>query len=266
MKTGIGFKIKRILAWGFDKAGINQRLFKILGKRDYIRILNYHGNDEKFTCNFRRQLQWYKEQYVNVSYDDFVSFLNGGKWKHKKPGLMITFDDGFESNFAIAKPLLDEMEFTGYFFVSSDLVGQKGYMNEQQIITLKENGHVIGSHTATHHRMEESDSLKKLEYEISDSKRRLEDLLGSDVDIFCWCGGEEVHYTRKAEKVIEESGYRFGFMTNSKPVYPNTDRYHIQRVNIEDWWPLYLVKFQVSGFMDFRMRKKRERVNVKTTL
>jgi hypothetical protein len=38
---------------------------------------------------------------------------------------------------------------------------------------------------------------------------------------------------------------------------------HIQRINVEDNWPIYLVKLQVCGFMDKRFEAKRNRVDSK---
>jgi hypothetical protein len=53
-------------------------------------------------------------------------------------------------------------------------------------------------------------------------------------------------------------------MTNSYPVLRDVDPFHIQRINIEDGWPISLVKLQICGFMDKRFGNKRKRVNQKT--
>lgn len=176
---------------------------------------------------------------------------------------MLTFDDGIANNYYVAKPLLEEYGFTGYFMCSSDLIGTEGYMSYDQLKDLISNGHIITDHSATHHRMNEDDTEQLLDYEIRESKDKLENELHIPIEIYTWCGGEENHYTKKAYKKIIESGYKYGFMTNSKPVVKGDNPFNIQRINVEAGWPLYLLKFQISGMMDRRFKAKRIRVDKK---
>lgn len=257
----IGFKVKKIIAWIMNLFLISDLLIAIERRRyhaQYIRIINYHD-----TRNDRiaKQIRWLKKHYNNVTYDEFKTFMSGKPLAGSKPGIMLTFDDGLEGNYWTAMRTLKEEKMTGYFMISSDLIGGKGYMSKEQIKELIEHGHVVGCHTATHHRMDKSDSESTLEYEITESKEKLEKMFDIPVDIFCWCGGEEHTYTAEAEKVIEQSGYKYGFMTNSFPVTRETDRFHIQRINVEDLWTIGLMKFQICGLMDKKFQKKRERVN-----
>ena len=262
----MAFKIKLILAQVFDILGITNYLIRKLDDKynnQYIRIINYHNTLQENKTTFEKQLQWYEQHYININYEQFRLFMRGKKLSGEKPGLMLTFDDGLAGNYNIAFPLLKKYGFTGYFMCSSDLVGKKGYMDVNELNELIRAGHIVGNHTATHHRMRECDTNEILTYEIVESKKILENMLNVNIDIFCWCGGEEEHYTSKAYKMIKSAGYMYGFMTNSYPVTSDTDRMKIQRINVEDSWPIHLVKFQVSGFMDKYFEKKRKRVNQK---
>ncbi len=261
-------KMKIILAYLCGIFGISDRMLEKLNKRlnnQYIRILNYHDTAKKNAEQLERHLQWYRENYRNVNYEEFELFMESGTLTGEKPGLMITFDDGYEGNYGVAAPLLEKYGFTGYFMCSSALAGKKGYMNYDELRELVERGHVIGAHTATHHRMLKSDSEDTLRLEIVESKKALEKELRMPADIFCWCGGEEEHYTKRAYEVMKNAGYKYAFMTNSEPVTGATDALYIQRTNIEDNWEISLVKLQVCGFMDKRFAKKRTRVNNKLT-
>lgn len=261
----LAFRVKKIIALLYDVLGISQRKIKGISKKyhnQYIRVVNYHHVLHREM--FIRQLEFYKEHFENINFDDFEAFLNGGKMLKEKPGIMITFDDGFDDNYDIAIECLEKNGFTGWFMVSSDLVDRNGYMTYSQISEMVSKGHVIGCHTATHHRMEVNDTDQMLEYEIRLSKETLEEKIGSEICIFCWCGGEEEHYTTKAARKIKDSNYKYSFMTNSYPVLRDVDPFHIQRINIEDGWPISLVKLQICGFMDKRFGNKRKRVNQKT--
>lgn len=262
----MGFVIKKIISILFYVFGITKLMEKRLDRKyndQYMRIINYHNTTKQYSKQFERQLQWYQKKFVNVSYEEFELFMSGDQYNTEKPGIILTFDDGYKENYEVAYPLLEKYGFTGYFMCSSDLVGADGYMTINEIQKMVKKGHVIGNHTATHHRMLEEDSYDTLKHEIIDSKTKLEGMIKKKVEIFCWCGGEEEHYTKKAFDVVQNVGYKYSFMTNSEPVTQFTDKLHIQRTNIEDNWPLYLVKFQLCGFMDMRFKKKRERVNKK---
>lgn len=265
MKMINSFTIKCFIAKIYDIIGISDRKIDELSRKyngNYIRIINYHhvSNPEMFS----QQLQYYTKHFKNVNYQEFESFLNKGTLTGDKPGIILSFDDGYEDNYSVALRCLEMFGFTGWFMVSSDLVGTNGYMDSEQLQKLLSVGHVIGDHTATHHRMKHEDTEQLLEYEIVESKEKLEKMLNTEIKIFCWCGGEEEHYTAKAAKIIRSAGYKYGFMTNSYPVVAGNNPFHIQRINVEDSWPLSLVKLQISGFMDRRFEKKRLRVDSET--
>ncbi len=263
----MGFQIKKTIAFVLSLVWITDALLFLERKKyrnQYIRIVNYHNTTKAGIENFRKQLLWLKRYYHNINFEEFENFLSAGILQGNKPGIMLTFDDGLSGNYKYAKKVLDELKMTGYFMVSTDLIGTEGYMTAEQLKELLRKKHVIGCHTSTHHRMSASDSQEILNYEIVQAKSNLEKLLGTPVSVFCWCGGEECTYTREAQKMIEKAGYKYGFMTNSEPVTGKTDRYHIQRINVEDEWSMALLKFQISGLMDYKFRKKRKRVNALT--
>lgn len=231
----------------------------ILRKRNTIRVINYHRTPINEIKTFENQLKYYKNHYVNVNYEFFKEFKNG-KVTLPKQGLIITFDDGLLDNYIYALPLLEKYGFTGYFLVSTGKIGKEKYMDYNQLKDLINRNHVVGCHTYTHHRMNENDKKEILDFEIVQSKEEIEKNINKPVDIFCWCGGEEDTYTINAQKYIEKN-YKYSFMTNSELLNVDTNNYFIQRTNIEARWPISLVKFQLSGIMDYLYKGKRERVN-----
>lgn len=245
---------------------------KIKYKDKYIRAISYHGTPKRYQNNFEKQLIFFKQNYAAVKLIDLENLING-EWKKEKPGLIISFDDGLKSNYDVAMPLLEKYGFIGWFFIPvrlidtgnckpQDKTGSKdcSYMNWEDIVRLSKR-HIIGCHTLTHYRLFSNTSEYKLKEEIINSKEILEQKLNKRNDIFCWVGGEEETYTTKAAKYIREAGYKYSFMTNNELISYNTDRFHLQRTNIEADWPLSLVKFYLSGFMDFIYTRKRNRVN-----
>lgn len=91
-------------------------------------------------------------------------------------GVIITFDDGYVCQYEHAAPLLEKYGYTATFYVTTGLLGKDGYMTSDQIVSLKQRGHDIGSHAVTHLRLSRLHDLK-IEQELVRSKEYLEALL-----------------------------------------------------------------------------------------
>jgi peptidoglycan/xylan/chitin deacetylase (PgdA/CDA1 family) len=248
----------------------------------HIRVINYHGTPQQDATNFEAQLEFYKQHYVSVSQKELDSFF-AGEWKSQKPGLIISFDDGYRNNYDVALPLLEKHGFTGWFFIPSGLVDgsnaeqaafagrnkdelAQSYPDGRYLMTWDElnklsEKHVIGCHTFSHHRMNEKDGEEILEKEIVFSKQLLEDKLQQPVTIFCWVGGEEHTYIHRAAEKIRQAGYTYSFMTNTYPIKRRANPLQLQRSNIESDNSLSLVRFQLNSLMDIMYYNKRKRVN-----
>jgi peptidoglycan/xylan/chitin deacetylase (PgdA/CDA1 family) len=105
---------------------------------------------------------------------------------------IITFDDGYKSQFTSAKPILDHYGYRASFFIVCNFVGKtaeemnsssivnfvgKGVeqMSWQDIMALYKHGNQIGAHTMNHLRNLTSMSNSELDYEIGQSKECLVD-------------------------------------------------------------------------------------------
>ena len=92
---------------------------------------------------------------------------------------ILTFGDGYQSQYTYAKPVLDKYGFKGNFFVTCNKIGLNSKMTWQQLIQLYEEGNVIGSKTVDYgtKAMENKDlnhlSANDLEFEVGQSKNCL---------------------------------------------------------------------------------------------
>ncbi len=266
---------KQVIADALDLFGVGtfglwiQRL--IYGP--HIRSIGYHSVQPDEAEMFERQIQWYSKHFVNVGRQELEDLLAGRARGWKRPGILLTFDDGTRTHFDTVAPILEKYGFTGWFFVPSGLLnlgpedpddefsrdGTRGRnLTIDQLKSLAER-HVIGSHGVTHIRLAESVPDDKLGYEISESRRQLKNILDRDVDIFSWIGGEEWAYCETASELVRNN-YRFAFMGNSDVMLPSTDPYQLSRSNIEAYFPLSLVRLQLSGLVDLYFMPRRRRV------
>ncbi|HEY8933865.1 MAG TPA: polysaccharide deacetylase family protein [Cyclobacteriaceae bacterium] len=276
--------LKQSIAKILSVTGITSACFYLskLVYGTHIRVVNYHGTPKLDAINFEAQLEFYKRHYVSVSRETLDLFFSR-QWKSVKPGLIISFDDGYRDNYDVAMPLLEKHGFVGWFFIPSGLIEScpdeqtlfagrnknrlaQVYPDGRYLMTWDElkklsQKHVIGCHTFSHHRMNEKDGEEILEKEIVYARQLLEEKLQQVVDIYCWVGGEEHTYTHAAAEKIKQAGYKYSFMTNTYPVKQNCNPLQLQRSNIESDNSLPLVRFQLSALMDIVYYGKRKRVN-----
>ncbi|HSF01288.1 MAG TPA: polysaccharide deacetylase family protein [Nitrososphaeraceae archaeon] len=86
---------------------------------------------------------------------------------------IITFDDGMLSQYTYAKPILDKYNFMATFYIICNNVDKENRMNWNNIQTLEEEGHEIGSHSMNHKKLSKL-SEEEMIYEIIESKRCLQ--------------------------------------------------------------------------------------------
>ena len=87
---------------------------------------------------------------------------------------IITFDDGMLTQYTYAKPILDKYNFKATFYIFCNSVDKENRMNWNNIQTLEEEEHEIGSHSINHKRLSTL-SEEEIRYEIIESKRCLQE-------------------------------------------------------------------------------------------
>jgi peptidoglycan/xylan/chitin deacetylase (PgdA/CDA1 family) len=115
----------------------------------------------------------------------------------------ITFDDGYESDYSRALPLLAQYDLTATFFIVPTWIGKPDYLSWKQVRALSEAGMVIGSHTLTHPWLPEL-SQEMLCEELLGSRLEIEDRIGSSVKSLSLPGG---YYTRPVLSAARKAGY-----------------------------------------------------------
>lgn len=272
--------MKNFLSFILYYSGISYLFFLLYNRKGTIRAVNYHCTPSTFVNNFEKHVKFYKRHFRNINLNDLEEFFNSTKVS--SPGIIITFDDGLRSNYDYSVGTLEKYSLTGWFCVPVQFVhnptkvfaenssiqlkqlysDNRYSMNLNELIILSDN-HVIVSHTNSHYRFNESDSLDKLNYEIFSSKNELSDLIGCNIQVFCWVGGELLHYTKNAYINIIQAGYKFSFTTNNFLIGKNSDPFNLNRTNIETHYPMHLLLFQLSGLMDIFYLVKRKKVGFK---
>jgi peptidoglycan/xylan/chitin deacetylase (PgdA/CDA1 family) len=119
--------------------------------------------------------------------------------------IVLTFDDGWSSDWRIATPILQQLGWKAEFFVTTEWMERPGFMTWAEVREAAAAGMGIQSHSLSHPDMDKA-SLAHLRHEIVASKTVLERQIGRPVDFFALPGGSG----RQSDVVTlaREAGYR----------------------------------------------------------
>jgi len=159
---------------------------------------------------------------------------------------VVTFDDGGESYYTVAAERLEALGWRGHCFVSTNFIGQRGFLTPAQIRELDARGHLIGSHSASHPARFNSLTLAEMRAEWSDSRQKLEDLLGHAVTVGSVPGG---YFSADVAKTAAEAGLNVLFTSEpTTKMSPANGLLLIGRFTIRRGHPPYAAeRFVVSA-------------------
>lgn len=126
---------------------------------------------------------------------------------------MLHFDDGGLSAANLIAPALNARGWHGHFYIPTDFIGKPGFVNREHILQLREQGHVIGSHSCSHPARISALGREALHDEWRRSRDLLSDLLGEAIVVASVPGG---FYSRRVAAAAFAEGFQVLF--NSEPL------------------------------------------------
>lgn len=101
-------------------------------------------------AEFAAQLDYLaQEGYTTITPQDYARARKGKQELPAKP-VILSFDDGYEDNWRVVLPMLQERGMKAVFYVVTNDIGQPGYMTWDNLFDLEHSGMEVGSHTANH--------------------------------------------------------------------------------------------------------------------
>jgi peptidoglycan/xylan/chitin deacetylase (PgdA/CDA1 family) len=156
----------------------------------------YYVSPDAFDQQLNLLYQW---GYKTISVALLVKAIKEGAELPPKP-ILLTFDDGSETIYENALPIMQRYNFTGASYIVYYYVGLRNYMNADQLRALYAAGWEIGSHSLSHKDLT-THPARQMD-EIIESRRRLESLLGIPVLSFAYPFGaydsDSLHYVHQA--------------------------------------------------------------------
>lgn len=184
----------------------------------YVPILVYHSfgpqvlkKEDKMqlhylvtTGAFDSQMKYLADNhYTPITFNAYVDYLKNGTPIPNK-SVVLTFDDGWKSQYQYALPILQKYHFTGTFFIISGYPGYGAYMTWDQVLGLDHAGMEIASHTVHHINLAKAKTLAQVISEVTDSKKTLEGKLGHPITTLAY---PEYGQNAAAQKAVSDAGY-----------------------------------------------------------
>jgi len=173
-------------------------------EKDYpVLILMYHKITDSIPLNeyernsdvFENDLIYLRDHYYQILSMEDLLLLRNGDLKLTSDGIIITFDDGYESNYSKVFPLLSEYEMPATFFLVTEWMDTPDFMKWSEVWLMSQytdndgkTPFVMGSHTSSHPYLEQSaqyfathdEYLNFLNTELGDSKNWITDITGQN--------------------------------------------------------------------------------------
>jgi peptidoglycan/xylan/chitin deacetylase (PgdA/CDA1 family)/GT2 family glycosyltransferase len=187
-------------------------------------------------ARFRRRLAWIKA--TGHGFSALTDWLRspGGNGRP-----LLTFDDGYDDLYTELFPAMMEFGLQPLIFLVSGQIGGTNVWDERrglrtrrlltadQIREMQAHGAHFGSHSVSHPWLPAL-SNAELRHEVTDSKHRLEDLLGREMAAFAYPYGGVDQRVRAA---VIEAGYKLAF-TVQPGLNRWNDRFYLLRTEVDD--------------------------------
>lgn len=204
---------------------------------DGLALMFHHVTDENIDINesckckisrFEDVLrEFISEGRKFVTVDEMMNIIER---KDNTKFAVITFDDVPNNFYYNAYPILKRLNLPFILFMTIDFIGKPGFLSKAQIEELdKDVLCTIGAHTMSHPMLRKVDNI---DYELCESKRQLEAMLGHEVLYLAYPYGRQSSVSRKVMDQAKYAGYKCAFGTIQAPITDKTTKnmYYLPRI------------------------------------
>jgi peptidoglycan/xylan/chitin deacetylase (PgdA/CDA1 family) len=147
---------------------------------------------------FEEQLHWLSRRRRVVRLNETLAKNRG------QHSVSVTFDDGYRDNLTIALPLLEKYSIPMTMFMAAGFIDRDGYLSKHELRELSRHPLVtVGSHGFEHLNFNAL-TADEARFELTESRRVLEEIIGKRVTLMAWPYGE---CSAELEQLSAECGY-----------------------------------------------------------
>ena len=190
----------------------------------------YINTPESFEENIKTFLE---DGYTIISMKELADSYAGKIELPNKP-LIITFDDGYYSNYEYIYPILQKYNLKDSIFIVNDKIGQEidgiKYLGWDECLEMQNSGLVeIFSHSKRHVFYDRL-PVREVRDDVIASYKLIEEHLGKqDLKVFAYPYGA---YTNETVRTLKNNGIDFQVYDLGINNFKNLDKNYIKRINI----------------------------------
>lgn len=200
--------------------------------------------------DFRLHMTAIKVHFTPISLREYYNYVacEDGSVDIPDNPIIVTFDDGYLSNYEIAYPILKELEIPATIFVVTDTVGAvagEGKVNNshftwEQAKEMEESGLIeIQSHTVNHLKMTSLNHDEMIR-QLRKSKYDIEKNLGRECDMIAYPYGD---YNEGIKNAARAAGFKMQVLVDNKVTEEEYD------VNVPSEGAENIVRMTIAGYM-----------------
>jgi peptidoglycan/xylan/chitin deacetylase (PgdA/CDA1 family) len=173
-------------------------------------------------------MAWLRSQgFEAVTLDQLYASWHGDGNLPPKP-IVVSFDDGLQTQFTEALPVLRNMGWPGVLNLKVNSLYQRE-LTDAMVQRMIDAGWEIDSHTINHLDVSELDP-DSLEHEVADSRRILQQRFGVPVDFFCYPAGR---FDYAAIAAVKDAGYLGATTTVAGLAAPSSNPFKLERLRVD---------------------------------
>jgi peptidoglycan/xylan/chitin deacetylase (PgdA/CDA1 family) len=167
-----------------------------------------------------------------------IAVLAGRRQWSEPPPVFLTFDDGGASACPLVADMLEQHGWKGHFFITTNRIGEAGFLDEVRIRELDARGHVVGSHSHTHPTRMAATRPAEMDREWRVSLDLLAGIVGRPVTVASLPGG---YYSRQVGQAAASAGIEVLFTSEPTAAVTAVDgclvlgRYAVKRGMGPEW-------------------------------
>lgn len=179
---------------------------------------------------FARQMQWLVDHhYTTIDLNALTAILKGEQAGPAKP-IVITFDDNNLTPYDIGLPILEQHGQIAVFYLVTERLDNPNFITRDKAKDLAARGMDVESHTVTHATLTTL-SAAKLDWELQESKRVLEELIGKPVLHIAY---PSTAHNKTVRDHAAKAGYITGTIMDPRPVTEKDDLMKLPRIMMLD--------------------------------
>src|SRR5688572_22301865 len=154
-------------------------------------------------------------------------------------GIAVTFDDGWQDNYANAFPVLKQFGIKATVFIIPSVIGEtsakaaakgegpRAHLSRDEILEMARSGIEFGSHSLNHRWLPKL-KAGEVKLEVEEAKKQIEQLTQKPCLTFAYPAG---YFSDEAKEVIRAAGHTAAFTTIYGPTDP-IDVYALNRTEV----------------------------------